>query len=120
MRLATRELARLGRSLVISGHSAGGHLAACLLATDWPAFDASLPGDLVTAVYAISGLFDLGPLVETSINKALSLDQAVNEGFLKRLACLGGGCCELVESEDRLDAVMDRVHRRIGTPGPKP
>src|SRR3984893_11200282 len=30
MRSATRELARLGRSLVISGHSAGGHLAACL------------------------------------------------------------------------------------------
>jgi Ca-activated chloride channel family protein len=46
----------------------------------------------------------------------LGIDQAVNEGFLKRLACLGGGCCELVESEDRLDAVMDRIHRRIGTP----
>ena len=57
MRAATRELARLGRSLVISGHSAGGHLAACLLATDWPAIDASLPQDLVVAAYAISGLF---------------------------------------------------------------
>jgi arylformamidase len=76
MRMASRELARLGERLVISGHSAGGHLAACLLATDWPAFDASLPKDLVTAAYAISGLFDLGPLVETSINKALRLDQA--------------------------------------------
>jgi arylformamidase len=75
MRSATRELARLGRSLVISGHSAGGHLAACMLATDWPQFDASLPQDLVIAAYAISGLFDLGPLVETSINKALRLDQ---------------------------------------------
>jgi arylformamidase len=76
MRMASRELARLGQPLVISGHSAGGHLAACLLATDWPAFDASLPRDLVTAAYAISGLFDLGPLVETSINKALRLDHA--------------------------------------------
>ena len=28
----------------------------------------------------------------------------------------GGGLCELVESEDRLDAVMAKVHRRIGTP----
>ena len=74
MREATRELARLGRSLVISGHSAGGHLAACMLATDWPAFDASLPEDLVTAAYSISGLFDLGPLVATSVNKALRLD----------------------------------------------
>ncbi|HET6815319.1 MAG TPA: VIT domain-containing protein [Actinomycetota bacterium] len=47
---------------------------------------------------------------------AVGVDTAVNEGFLKRLAGLGGGACELVESEDRLDAVMDRVHRRIGAP----
>jgi arylformamidase len=76
MRMASRELARLGRPLVVSGHSAGGHLAACMLATDWPAFDASLPADLVIAAFTISGLFDLGPLVDTSINKAVRLDQA--------------------------------------------
>jgi arylformamidase len=76
MRVALRELARLGQSLVVSGHSAGGHLAACMLATDWGAFDASLPQDLVVAAYTISGLFDLGPLIETSINKALALDHA--------------------------------------------
>jgi arylformamidase len=75
MRMATRELARLGRPLVMSGHSAGGHLAACMLATDWQAFDAVLPKQLVIAAYTISGLFDLVPLVETSINKALRLDQ---------------------------------------------
>jgi arylformamidase len=75
MRMATRELARLGRALVISGHSAGGHLAACMLATDWPACDASLSGDIVVAAYAISGLFELRPLVETSINGALQLDE---------------------------------------------
>jgi len=74
MRMASRELARFGRPLVVSGHSAGGHLAACMLATDWPAYDGSLPGDLVLAAYCISGLFDLGPLVETSINGALRLD----------------------------------------------
>ena len=76
MRMASLELARLTQPLVISGHSAGGHLAACLLATDWPAFDASLPANLVIAAYAISGLFDLGPLVDTSINRAMRLDQA--------------------------------------------
>ncbi len=75
MRMASRELARLGQPLVISGHSAGGHLAACLLATDWPAFDASLPASPVIAAYSISGLFDLGPLINTSINKAMGLDQ---------------------------------------------
>jgi arylformamidase len=76
MRMASRELARLGRPLIVSGHSAGGHLAACMLATDWPAFEASLPKDLVRAAYAISGLFDLSPLVGTSLNKALRFDAA--------------------------------------------
>jgi Ca-activated chloride channel homolog len=48
----------------------------------------------------------------------LGIDQAVNEGFLQRLAKIGasGSSCELVESEERLDAVMDSLHRRIGTP----
>jgi arylformamidase len=76
MRAVAHALARLGRPLVVSGHSAGGHLAACLLATDWRALDASLPKDPVIAAYAISGLFDLVPLVGTSINTALGLDDA--------------------------------------------
>jgi arylformamidase len=76
MRMATRELARLAPRLVLSGHSAGGHLAACMLATDWKAFDASLRSDLVIAAYAISGLFDLTHLVGTSINQALGLNEA--------------------------------------------
>jgi Ca-activated chloride channel family protein len=46
----------------------------------------------------------------------VGIDQAVNAGFLGRLAAIGGGRCELVESEDRLDAAMDRIHRRIGSP----
>jgi arylformamidase len=76
MRAAVRELAKLGRPLVISGHSAGGHLAACMLATDWQALDPALPKHTVTAAYAISGLFDLPPLVPTSINTALKMDEA--------------------------------------------
>jgi Ca-activated chloride channel family protein len=47
---------------------------------------------------------------------AVGIDQAVNEGFLRRLADLGGGLCELVESEDRLDEVMDRIARRLQPP----
>jgi arylformamidase len=65
---------RTGRKLVAAGHSAGGHLAACLLATDWLAHDKSAPPDLVSAAYSISGLFDLVPLVQTSINGLLRLD----------------------------------------------
>jgi arylformamidase len=76
MRQAMFVLSRLSGRLIVSGHSAGGHLAACMLATDWKAVDASLPSDLVPAAYAISGLFELEPLVPTSINKALRLDEA--------------------------------------------
>ncbi|MFC7107297.1 VIT domain-containing protein [Nonomuraea rubra] len=46
----------------------------------------------------------------------VGIDRAVNAGFLGRLAGLGAGRCELVESEDRLDAAMDAIHRRIGAP----
>jgi Ca-activated chloride channel homolog len=47
---------------------------------------------------------------------AVGIDRAVNAGFLGRLAVVGGGRCELVESEDRLDDAMQRIHRRIGSP----
>ena len=47
---------------------------------------------------------------------AVGIDRAVNAGFLGRLAVVGGGRCELVESEDRLDEAMRHIHRRIGSP----
>jgi arylformamidase len=60
--------ARLGRPMVVSGHSAGGHLAAHLLAR--------MPAGMVAAALPISGLFWLEPLLPTSINTALGLDAA--------------------------------------------
>ncbi len=54
--------------LVTAGHSAGGHLAVCAL--NGP--DGKASG--VRGAIAISGLFDLGPLCETSINEMLRLD----------------------------------------------
>ena len=63
------------RPLVVFGHSAGGHLTAMALATDWMALAPGVPRDLVRGGLAISGLFDLEPLVETSINGALGLDR---------------------------------------------
>jgi arylformamidase len=62
------------RRFVVSGHSAGGHLAACLVATEWKKRAPGLPSDLVPAGLSISGLFDLGPLVHTSMNADLRLD----------------------------------------------
>ncbi len=61
-------------------------------------------------------LRELAPHLRSIRMFTLGIDQAVNAGFLRRLAGAGGGLCELVESEDRLDAVMAKVHRRIGTP----
>ncbi len=51
--------------IVVAGHSAGGHLSACLLATE-----AHVP-----VAYAISGLFELAPLITTSLNEKLMLDE---------------------------------------------
>jgi arylformamidase len=60
--------------IFVFGHSAGGHLAACLIATDWKSVAPDLPADLVPAAYAISGVFDLAPLVTISVNADLKLD----------------------------------------------
>jgi arylformamidase len=65
---------RHDRKLVACGHSAGGHLAACLVATDWRARAPDLPADLVPAGLSVSGLFDLAPLMETGMNEDLRLD----------------------------------------------
>ncbi|XVQ10437.1 VIT domain-containing protein [Spirillospora sp. CA-255316] len=46
----------------------------------------------------------------------VGIDRAVNAGFLGRLAEAGQGRFELVESEDRLDEAMERIHHRIGSP----
>ena len=71
MRAAARfVLARHGRLDLATGHSAGGHLAAMLLA------DA-----LVLAALPISGLFDLRPLLPTTINTALGLDAATADAL---------------------------------------
>jgi len=66
---------RTKQRLLVYGHSAGGHLAGAMLATDWPTLYPKA-GDLVPAAYAISGVFDLAPLVGISVNQDLRLDDA--------------------------------------------
>ena len=58
--------------LYVSGHSAGGHLTAMLLATDWER-DFGLPPDIVKGGTAISGLFDLEPFVHSWLQPKLRL-----------------------------------------------
>ena len=58
------------------GQSAGGHLAAMLLATDWPAFGADLPADLVKSAVSISGIYDLEPIRLCYLNDKVGMDEA--------------------------------------------
>jgi arylformamidase len=60
--------ARMGAPMLVAGHSAGGHLAAWLLAR--------LPAEVAAVALPVSGLFWLEPLLPTSINAALGLDAA--------------------------------------------
>lgn len=62
--------------IYVSGHSAGGHLAVMLLATDWPAFESGLPPDLVKGACAIGGIFDLEPIRLSFLNEKLRLTPA--------------------------------------------
>ena len=62
--------------IFVSGHSAGGHLTAMIVATDWPTFDPELPADLVKGACAISGLHDLEPIRLCFLNDDLQLSEA--------------------------------------------
>jgi arylformamidase len=63
---------KTGKYPVVTGHSAGGHLTAAMMATDWSQVS-GVPRDLVRTAYAISGVFDVPPLVGTNLNEALKL-----------------------------------------------
>lgn len=62
--------------IFVSGHSAGGHLVAMLMATDWPAF-ARLPADVIKGGAGISGLYDLEPIRLCYLNEVLKLTPEV-------------------------------------------
>lgn len=64
---------KTGKHPVVTGHSAGGHLTGAMVATDWSRI-AGAPADLVRAGVAISGVFELEPLIPTSINDLVGLD----------------------------------------------
>ena len=59
----------------LCGSSAGGHLVAMMMATDWRSVEEGLPQDLIKFGVPISALYDLEPLRFTSLNGALKLDE---------------------------------------------
>lgn len=62
--------------LYVSGHSAGGHLTAMMMAAMFPVFDGRLPKDLFKGGLAVSGLYDLRPLLHVDfLQRDLKLDE---------------------------------------------
>ncbi len=107
---------RFRKRILVFGHSAGGHLAAAMLATDWRTRGA--PEDLVPSAMAISGLFDLAPMIATSMNADFKLDEAeARRAVAARLAaagrarvrCGGRGC-----GVERIPAPEPHHRRSLG------
>ncbi|UEM06104.1 alpha/beta hydrolase [Skermanella rosea] len=73
-------------NIVVSGHSAGGHLVGRLLATNWVR-DYGLPADLIKGALPISGLFDLEPLRWSWLQPTIQLtgDDILTESPIRRL-----------------------------------
>jgi arylformamidase len=73
----------------VSGHSAGGHLTAMMMATEWPAMYPDIPLNLVKSGVAVSGLFELEPMRLIPLNDDLHLDEKnarlYSPAFLKPL-----------------------------------
>jgi arylformamidase len=60
-------------NIVVAGHSAGGHLAALHLATDWASH--GLPENPIAGVIAISGIYDVAPLMHTTMNADICINE---------------------------------------------
>ena len=81
-----RNVARYGGDpghIVVAGHSAGGHLAAMMLACRWHDVARDLPASLVRAAVSVSGVFDLEPLRHAPF---LAADLALSRASARRLS----------------------------------
>ena len=60
-----------------------------MLATDWKAIAPDVPEDLVPAAYAISGVYDLTPLLKVSLTSKLIVPSSAYTGTPKtKLLCI--------------------------------
>ena len=57
----------------VGGSSAGGHLTGAVLADGWRS-DYGLPVDVIGAALALSGIYDLEPLLHTQVNGWMNMD----------------------------------------------
>ncbi len=61
---------------LVSGHSAGGQIAARMMATQWPELGDDLPRHILSGAVLVSALFDLEPLCATTHNEGLRMSLA--------------------------------------------
>ena len=88
----------------IREHSSEGRVPVVVLLTDGQVGDESGVLKHIQAELGGARVFTVG------------IDTAVNSGFLRRLAALGGGTSTLVEPGTRLEEALQAVGREIGTP----
>ena len=108
--------------LYIAGHSAGGHLAAMLVATDWLRFSPGLPANLLKGACFVSGLFDLEPIRLSYLNTVLGMDEAAavrnSPVGLKPLAhcpiLVAGGEDETAAFQDQHTALYQNWNGKAG------
>ena len=93
--------------IVLAGHSAGAHLAANCLLTDWDE-DYGLPPDFVRGALLVSGLYDLRPLPYTFVQPALQLTAAEIERYSPTLRVRGGLPPVIVSYGDQEPAEFQR------------
>lgn len=65
------------RRVAVSGHSAGGHVVAMLLAARWADYGVEEAQASLEAASALSGLYDLEPIRQSFLNDILGLDAEV-------------------------------------------
>lgn len=67
-------------NVYIGGHSAGAHLAALMLHTDFhKKFSLDFSQNRLKGLILVSGVYDLTPLIKTNENAALKMDLAIAE-----------------------------------------
>lgn len=119
------------KRITVAGHSAGGHLAAMLMACDWPVFGKDLPKNVVHNAMSISGLHELesvrrSPMLQSGLRLTDEDVLKASPAWLSaptrgELMCVVGG----QESEEflRQNALMQqawgpqRVPKALAMPG---
>ncbi|NWR67793.1 KFA formamidase, partial [Bucorvus abyssinicus] len=99
------------RGVYLCGHSAGAHLAAMVLSTDWT--DYGVVPDIKGAVL-VSGIYDLEPILHTYVNDVLSMSREVAQrnSPMHCIAPTAPAACEVLVAVAQHDSLEFRRQSR--------